>query len=169
MQIDSINQLPPKYQKQAAEKLGINKENRQNQLPLPRKQAEISIQGKPIAKGRPRLGKGGHTYTPEKTQAAEKVIADTWKLKYGDKKLSGALRITVCAAFLVPKSKSKKEKEQLLARAYRTERPDIDNIVKLVLDALNKVAYEDDSCIAEIRASKIFDNMEYTYVQIEQL
>lgn len=166
MQIDSVNELPPKYREQAKEKLGIKEKNLK---PPSRKMGEITIQGKPVSKGRPRLGKGGNTYTPEKTKTAEHEIKLAWKSKYGDKQLSGPLRVTVCAAFLVPKSKSKKERESLLDRKYKTERPDLDNIVKLVLDALNEVAYSDDGCVCDIRALKVHDTMEYTYIKVEEL
>lgn len=164
MQFDSVNNLPPKYRQQAIEKLGIKDSSK----PCRKRMGEITIKGPPVAKGRPRLRKDGGTYTPQKTVNAERHIAQAWKAKYKEQ-LSGALRITICAAFLVPKSKSKKEKECLLDKKYQTSRPDLDNIVKLVLDALNEIAYADDKCICDIRAFKVYDTMEYTYIKIEEL
>ncbi len=39
--------------------------------------------------------------------------------------------------------------------AYRTKRPDLDNLLKAVMDAGNGILWADDSCVAQIYASKI--------------
>jgi Holliday junction resolvase RusA-like endonuclease len=39
-----------------------------------------------------------------------------------------------------------------------TKKPDLDNVIKAVCDALNKFAYHDDSQIVAIECSKAFGN-----------
>ena len=55
--------------------------------------------------------------------------------------------------FEIPKSYTKKKRNELMFRP-KTSKPDLDNLVKAVLDSLNGVAYEDDSIIWSIDATK---------------
>ena len=48
-------------------------------------------------------------------------------------------------------------------------RYDLDNFIKLVKDALNKIFWVDDSQIVEVQAKKIYDINSYTEVEIEPL
>ena len=41
-----------------------------------------------------------------------------------------------------------------------TKKPDIDNIIKIVLDALNKMAFRDDSQVTKIEVEKIYGPVE---------
>ena len=43
---------------------------------------QLTIDGVPVAKGRPRLGRYG-TYTPKKTQEYEEYVKMCWVAKYG--------------------------------------------------------------------------------------
>lgn len=52
---------------------------------------------------------------------------------------------------------------------WRSVRPDLDNLVKLVKDALNGVAYVDDSQVAHLRAEKLYGPTAYTSVAVEPL
>lgn len=99
-------------------------------------------------KRRPRVSTVGgrlRTYTPTQTLEEEAVVAAAYK----GKKHEGAVKVTVHIFKALPKSKPKRvERERDLSV------PDIDNIVKAVLDGLNGVAYEDDSQVIEIHAIK---------------
>ena len=61
-----------------------------------------------------------------------------------------------------PKSYSKKVK-------YWTKKPDIDNMIKLVLDAMNKIFYQDDAQIVELKCIKKYDPVPRTEVYIRQI
>ena len=37
-----------------------------------------------------------------------------------------------------------------------TKKPDVDNIIKVVLDGLNKTAYEDDKQVVKVSLEKIY-------------
>ena len=72
--------------------------------------------------------------------------------------------------FPVPKSTSKKNKELMLqGKIMHTKRPDIDNCIKSVTDALNNIAYKDDGQICAITAVKCYDGEPRTEVMIESI
>ena len=49
-----------------------------------------------------------------------------------------------------------------------TKKPDIDNIAKIILDALNKIAFKDDNQITKIEIEKKYAEEEKVYVKIEE-
>ena len=118
------------------------------------------FEGKPQPKQRPRFTRTGHSYTPEQTRKAEINIASAAKELMGDnRKLSGPLGIEAYFLFPVPKSWSEKRKslaytQRLLPTSQRTG--DIDNLIKTVTDALNKIVYDDDSQIISVCATKVY-------------
>jgi Holliday junction resolvase RusA-like endonuclease len=73
----------------------------------------------------------------------------------GDTMLEGPLTLRVQAYLQTPKSASKKKLTQMICGfILPTKTPDLDNIVKAVLDGLNKVAFSDDAQIVNIYAIK---------------
>ena len=109
------------------------------------------VEGKPQGKARPRFSRG-HTYTPKTTVEYEKKIASA----YNGDMLCGALWLDVTAFFGVPKSYTKKQKEAIKNGDLPQKKPDADNIAKVVLDALNGVAYEDDKQVVRVTISKVY-------------
>ena len=118
----------------------------------------ITIPGVPVAKGRPRFTRSGHTYTPATTEIYEKTVRHCWETQCGTP-LPGGVPIfaTIYAYFPIPKSYSKK-KRQALEGAYHLKKPDADNLAKSVLDALNGCAYPDDSAVQIAACYKIYTN-----------
>lgn len=113
--------------------------------------------GAPVPKGRPRLGRYG-TYTPQKTVEYEKLVRAEYQNKYKSP-LKGS--ISACIAFYmpIPKSASKADKKTMLdGITPHTKKPDIDNMIKSVTDALNGLAYDDDSQITDIYAQKKYSD-----------
>ena len=132
---------------------------------------EFEVPGKITGKGRPR----GNTqtaisYTPARTKDYEELIKQYFIIKHrGIKPLEGRIAITIKAYFDIPKSTSKKEKEEILkGNISPTKKPDIDNIAKIILDALNKLAFKDDNQITKLNIEKIYSEQERIYVKIEQ-
>ena len=119
---------------------------------------KITIAGEPVPKARPRVV-NGHAFTPAKTKAAEEVIALAWRMKYGNEVLEGPLLVELRFGMKAP-AKTKDVVPQ--------KRPDIDNLVKTVLDALNGVAYLDDKQVYKIEASKSWAEEPYTKVTIRE-
>lgn len=137
---------------------------------------KFEIKGTPVAKGRPRLGKFG-TYTPEKTKNYEELVKYTFKNKYPNfEPFKGELKAKLEFVFEVPKSYSKKKREALLpiegiehSGAGYTHKPDCDNLAKAVLDALNGLAYIDDSQITCLLAFKEYGYEAKAIVEIEEI
>ena len=127
----------------------------------------FKIPGPPIAKQRPRLGKGGHVYTPTKTKVYEEIC----RLSYGSRYFfeDEYISIKILFKFEVPKSYSKKKKQDALEGKIRPSKADIDNYVKSILDALNNIAYKDDRRVCSIYAEKIYSDRTETIVEIESI
>lgn len=49
-----------------------------------------------------------------------------------------------------------------------TKKPDIDNIVKIVLDAMNELAFKDDTQITKLEVEKIYGIEEKLQIKIEE-
>lgn len=127
----------------------------------------FTIVGKPCGKGRPKFSRQGdyvRTYTPEKTVEYENLVRLAW-VQSGGEKLQGVISATIYCYFPIPKSVSKKKRTALDGTAY-TKKPDCDNIAKIILDALNGIAYDDDSQVASLRVKKLYD-AEETKVVVE--
>jgi Holliday junction resolvase RusA-like endonuclease len=123
------------------------------------KMITLIIPGEPVAKGRPRVTRSGIAYTPEKTQGYENLVKMCY-MEQGNKiKLDGMLQLSMLLYFQIPKSASKKLQKQMEAQEVRpTKKPDIDNCLKIVTDALNKLAYDDDSQIVSVRVEKHYSH-----------
>ena len=120
---------------------------------------DFIVDGKPQGKQRPRFSRISKTvYTPNKTAKYEKQIAKAYTDSGGRYIPKGCyVSVTVHAFFPVPKSYSKKRREDCLERVLRPDKkPDMDNILKVVLDALNEVAYEDDKQVVELIGRKYY-------------
>ena len=132
---------------------------------------KFEIIGTPVAKGRPRLGKYT-TYTPTKTINYENWVKISYLNQYKDKeKITGkAIRMEIWAIFepTNTEKKSKKKYQSLLGKPY-TKKPDNDNIAKSICDALNDIAYDDDSRICELIVHKLYGEQAKAIVQIEEV
>ena len=77
--------------------------------------------------------------------------------------------LRIVARFLPPKSTSKKRTALMLdGKELPLKKPDIDNIVKVVADALNGVAYHDDTQIIMVVAKKVYSSLEGLDVTVEE-
>ena len=127
------------------------------------------VAGEIVGKGRPRFTRSGRTYTPKKTADYERTIKTAYLNKYSYLSQK-ALRIKIIAYFKVAKNHSNIKKQKMLANELQcTKKPDIDNITKVVLDALNKVAYEDDTQIVEVASIKRWATEDKLVVVIDEL
>jgi Holliday junction resolvase RusA-like endonuclease len=133
---------------------------------------KITIYGKPQGKGRPRFARQGkyvRTYTPEKTRKYEEKIKDAYLLTKAKKIDKNPIKMKITAYFKPAESLSKRKKENLILNRWCDKKPDLDNIAKAVCDALNKIAYEDDSQITFMMLSKEYSEEDKIEVEIERL
>lgn len=114
---------------------------------LPRKvgRAELTVAvDEVVGKQRPRhstYGGVGRTYTPKKTRDAERYLAERFAAKYGHGWSEHAGEVRIRVAYWRCLAKSNPEKWEGRADLGK---PDCDNVLKLVMDALEGVAYASD-------------------------
>lgn len=103
------------------------------------------IEGKPHPKERARVtarnGKA-FAYTPSKTVQAEKKIAEAWD----GPKFSGEVAVNI----VVDAEGATVIVERMDVDSTSRLRGDLDNYIKTILDALNGVAWDDDSQVVKI-------------------
>lgn len=126
---------------------------------------EFWVPGPPKAKGRPRFSRQGHAYTPAATREAEKGFADRAMEHCPAAPLSGPLRLDVRFVMAIPKSTSRRMWEALMGRPH-VKKPDLDNLLKLVKDALNGTFWIDDSQVYDVTATKVYGEHPGTMVAI---
>lgn len=132
---------------------------------------KFTVLGKPQAKQRPKFSRRGKhitTYTPKETQTYEKLVRKSALEQCDgqlDKEYSGIIKMHIIAYFKPNKSMSKKKQESLIGQPY-LKRPDIDNICKIIEDALNGVAYKDDSQISLLYGEKYYSEEEKVEVMM---
>lgn len=132
----------------------------------------FDVPGAPMGKQRPRHNRYTNaTYTPAKTKIREEEIALYYRKKYGGQKFpkESYLELTVRAFVPIPKSASNAVKEKMRLFVIRpTVKPDCDNILKLVADALNGIAYDDDKQIVKMTVTKGYSEIPRTEIRIEE-
>ena len=132
---------------------------------------EFEVIGDIKGKARPRVNTYTcKAYTPENTKDYELLIKQYFKLKYPRYvPLENRVAVKIIAQFKIPKSATKKDKLLIEeGKLSPAKKPDIDNIIKIVLDALNKMAFKYDNQITKIEVEKIYGLDERIYVKIDE-
>lgn len=132
---------------------------------------EFEVPGKIIGKGRPRVNSyTGNVYTPTRTKDYETLVEQYFLLKYPRfKPFEGRVQVEINALFEVPKSTKQSDKELMLENKINpTKKPDIDNIVKIILDAMNGVAFKDDTQITKLFVEKTYSTSESVKIKISE-
>lgn len=123
---------------------------------------EFTIPGEPQGKARARTVRNRHTgasmsYTPAKTTSYEALVQHYYQQAGGGYTEDGTFAVDITAGYGMPKSMSKRKRAEAEAGALLpTKKPDLDNIAKLVCDALNGVAWKDDSAVVELTVRKVY-------------
>lgn len=112
------------------------------------REVRFTVYGKVRGKARPRVTKHG-TFTTKETREYERHIAEAYREK-GCKPFLGEVAVEVTTYRALPESRPKK-----CIKEPDTYKPDVDNIGKIVLDALNGVAYLDDKQVTSLSVHKM--------------
>lgn len=133
---------------------------------------KLTIKGEPIAQARPRFTtRNGCTraYNTNRVSSYKKLIQLEAKGKV-DELLEKPLHVAITVLRSVPKSFSKKKRELALKREILpTQKPDLDNYIKIILDALNGVIWEDDKQVCILTVAKFFSDNPRIELQISEM
>lgn len=132
---------------------------------------EFEVIGDIVGKQRPRVNMyTGNVYTPNRTKDYEEWIRQSFFIKYPNfEMLSNRVKIEIIAYLKIPKSTSKKMSEKMLDDIVSPlKKPDIDNITKVVLDAINNYVIKDDIQVSKIFVEKKYATEEKLYIKVEE-
>ncbi len=121
---------------------------------------EFEVIGAPVGKRRPKFSMI-HGYAQAIKPKEDVIYENLVKLSFQQAKpndynlFDKAVKMTILAYFAIPKSFSKKKQNEALEGKLRPlTKPDADNIAKIICDALNDIAYKDDTQIVELTIIK---------------
>ena len=130
----------------------------------------IFVPGEPVAKGRPRITRTGHAYTPAKTRSYESKMA-----LFGHQAMAGKipiespLHVDLVVVLPIPASWSQRKKTEAVAcRLLPAGRKDLDNFVK-TLDGLNGIVWKDDGQICSLNARKVYGEKPGIHITIQEI
>lgn len=121
----------------------------------------------PIGSPRPRFRNTGRfvqTYMPASYTKHKDFIRE----QMPNVLLNGELKVTLSFYFEPPKSWSNR-KRLLAIGQYKRTKPDIDNLIKTVLDAANEKVWNDDNQIVEIHSFKQYAEEPKIILEVEEV
>lgn len=132
----------------------------------------FTIEGEPKGKGRPRFRRIGNyvsTYTPATTASYEDAVRLAYKQAAQGAYFEGPVKMEVWCIFGIPKSATKKNQAEMLSgKVLPTKKPDADNVLKIIADALNGLAYKDDTQITDMEIHRRYAAIPYVEVILEE-
>lgn len=131
----------------------------------------FTIPGEVVPQGRPRFARtrsGIRTYDPAKSRNYKTFVQWSTHELWPAEPLDGPLSVRIVEYRAIPASWSKKRREEALSGIIRpTGRPDMDNVVKTILDSLNGRMWRDDSQVVSLHAEKRYAETPRAEVEIE--
>ena len=123
------------------------------------------IKIKPKAAPRPRVTRNG-TYNSKEYTQYKQAIQLAYKSVHGTTQTEKPIFMKLEFFFKIPKSWSKKKKD---SANWHISRPDGDNLAKSIKDALNGVAYRDDSQVCFLQVRKQYAAFNGVKIEIEEI
>lgn len=129
------------------------------------------VPGRPQPKERAAPDRFGNMRTQEATLRAERLVEElAVKAMKGLEPLSGAVRLSVNIVFDYPAHWTVAQKREALAGIMpHVSTPDADNVLKMISDGMNGVAYYDDAQIAEIFVRKRYGQGSRVEVMVDTI
>lgn len=141
----------------------------------------FTVYGEPQGKGRPRFSASYSkkvkrafvsVRTPEETVTYENLVKTEYEIQTKRHRFDDGdmLDMRIVAYYGIPKSDSKKKRKAKLEGKIRpTKKPDVDNVVKVVADSLNGIAYRDDTQIVDVQCRKFYSEQPRIIVSISKI
>lgn len=129
----------------------------------------IEVKGAIRGKGRPRFNmETGAIYTPKMTRDYEQLVAWCYKTQGGRNWLDQPVIVEIVAFYAMPKANPGKRNKMLVGELCPTIKPDADNIAKIIMDALNGVAYNDDKQVVGLSVEKRYAEEPKVIIRVER-
>lgn len=138
-------------------------------------QISFVVPGTPVGKGRPRFARQGafvRTFTPEKTASYENLVKLAAAEAMGSRPvINGAVCVGIHLFITPPSSWSqKKQREAVSGRGiFPTTKPDVDNVIKGIFDAMNEIVWKDDKQVVDVVVSKRYCTTARAVVEVRPL
>jgi Holliday junction resolvase RusA-like endonuclease len=131
------------------------------------------VYGEPVGKGRPRFARRGNfvsTYSPQKTKTYEDEIRMMARAAMGaSEPLDTPVTVAIYIRVGIPASYSKQKRKDALSGVLKpTKKPDIDNIAKCFLDAMNEIVYLDDKQVVNLHLTKVYAETPAVEVMVKE-
>lgn len=127
----------------------------------------FTVEGVPVPKGRPRFTRTGRVYTPKKTIDAERRFRENATQYVPISKIGGEIELSVSFHMPIPKSCNPSKAIQLISKGH-TKKPDLDNLLKLVMDSMDEFWY-DDRQVVKVLARKSYSTYPRTEVRLSEV
>lgn len=132
------------------------------------------VPGTPVGKGRPRFARQGsfvRTFTPEKTASYENLVkVKAEEAMQGRQLFEGAVAVEIALFVTPPASWSqKKQREALAGTVFPTSKPDVDNVLKGIMDACNEIVFKDDKQAVDVVVRKRYAETARAIVEVRAL
>ena len=132
-----------------------------------------TVYGEPVGKGRPRFAKRGafvSTYTPLKTKTYEDEIRMMAKAAMGSSEpLETPVTVAIYIRVGIPASYSKQKRKDALAGILKpTKKPDLDNVAKCHLDAMQGIIIFDDKLVVNLHVTKVYAETPAVEVMVKE-
>jgi Holliday junction resolvase RusA-like endonuclease len=118
----------------------------------------VVVSGEPTAKGRPRATRRGFVYTPAKTRRYEAHARLAAQFAMGNRPpIEAPVRLELLVELPIPSSWSMRRRAAAVTGdIVPTSRPDVDNFLKAIFDAITNIVVVDDAQIVDVCATKKF-------------
>jgi Holliday junction resolvase RusA-like endonuclease len=132
-----------------------------------------TVYGEPVGKGRPRFARRGaftHAYTPEKTKTYEDEIRMMARAAMGaSEPLDTPVTVAIYIRVGIPTSFSKQKRKDALSGILKpTKKPDLDNVAKCHLDAMQGIIILDDKLVVNLHVIKVYAETPAVEVMVKE-
>jgi len=132
------------------------------------------VPGTPVGKGRPKFARRGNfvsAYTPEKTASYENLVkVKAEEAMQGKPLFEGAVSVEIALFVTPPASWSqKKQREALAGTVFPVSKPDVDNVLKGIMDACNEIVFKDDKQAVDVKVIKRYSDTARAFVKVVAL